>query len=249
MHLQLIRNATLRVTYAGHLFVIDPYLAPKHALDPIAGKSRNPTVDLPCTPQEAIAGAEMVIVSHLHRDHFDAAAQEILPKDILLYCQPGDQDKIAEKGFANVQVILDSTRWQGIQITRTPAQHGTGVWAERMGSVSGFVFRAAGEPTVYWPGDTIWYAAVEQAIAQHAPDIIITHSCGAQIQGSGPIVFDAQQTIAVCRAAPKAVVVAVHMEALDHATVSRADLRASADSQGISAARLRIPADGETLEL
>jgi hypothetical protein len=61
--------------------------------------------------------------------------------------------------------------------------------------------------------------------------------------------MDAEQTAAVCLAAPNATVVAVHMEALDHATVSRADLRACADSQGIPHDRLLIPADDETLAL
>jgi hypothetical protein len=37
------------------------------------------------------------------------------------------------------------------------------------------------------------------------------------------------------------------MEALDHATISRAELRAAADAAGIPAARLLIPADGELL--
>jgi hypothetical protein len=38
------------------------------------------------------------------------------------------------------------------------------------------------------------------------------------------------------------------MEALDHATVSRDELRNYASLQGITANRLLIPADGEALE-
>jgi hypothetical protein len=37
------------------------------------------------------------------------------------------------------------------------------------------------------------------------------------------------------------------MEALDHATISREDLRHVADANGIAASRLLIPADGETV--
>src|SRR5512141_1997825 len=99
MKLQLIRSATLRVEYAGHLFVIDPYLAAKHSRPSYAGKSPNPLADLPCPPQEVIANAERVIVSHLHSDHFDPAAQELLPKDTPILCQPGDEAWIASKGF------------------------------------------------------------------------------------------------------------------------------------------------------
>jgi hypothetical protein len=45
----------------------------------------------------------------------------------------------------------------------------------------------------------------------------------------------------------RGVVVANHLEALSHCPVTRADLAAAAQQAGV-ASRLRIPADGETLE-
>jgi L-ascorbate metabolism protein UlaG (beta-lactamase superfamily) len=253
MEIQLIRNATLRVTYGGHLFLIDPFLGAKHTLRSFAGISPNPLVDLPCTPEEAVAGVEMVVVSHLHTDHFDESAQNLLPKGLPLFCQPGDEDQLVEKGFQQVTTVEQSVEWQGISITRTPGRHGTGLLAERMGNVAGFVFaplqgaRAKEEPTVYWAGDTIWYEAIEELIAEIQPDVIITHSSGAKFGDSDPIVMDAEQTVAVCHAALQAVVVAVHMESLDHGTVTRAGLRTLAESSGIRPERLRIPSDGETI--
>jgi L-ascorbate metabolism protein UlaG (beta-lactamase superfamily) len=247
MKLKLIRNATLRLHYGGHLFIIDPFLAAKHARDSFTGKSRNPTVELPCTPEEAIADIKMILVSHLHADHFDPAAQELLPKDLPLFCQPGDSDTITSKGFQNVQEITESVTWNDITITRTLAQHGTGIWAEKMGNVMGFILQAEDEPTVYWSGDTIWYEPIAKTIADFQPDIIVTHSCGAQFEANSPIVMDAEQTVTVCKTAPHAKVVAVHMEALDHATLSRQDLRTFADSANISRDQLLIPDDGEVL--
>jgi L-ascorbate metabolism protein UlaG (beta-lactamase superfamily) len=247
--LQLIRSATLKLSYGGRVILIDPCLAAKHDYDPLVGKSRNPMVDLPCTPEEVIDGVEMVMVSHLHRDHFDQSAWERLPKDLPLYCQPGNEEVIEGKGFTDVRVLHDHADWNGIHIIRTTGQHGTGIWAEKMGQVSGFVFQAAGEPTIYWSGDTIWYDEVEKVIRDFQPDVIITHSCGAEFEANSPIVMDAEQTVAVCRAAPDAIVVAVHMEAYDHSTVTRADLRTFATQRGITRQQLRIPDDGETLSL
>ncbi|MBI5594366.1 MAG: MBL fold metallo-hydrolase [Deltaproteobacteria bacterium] len=247
MQIQQIRNATFRMTYAGKLFLTDPVLSPRHAFESFVGISRNPLTDLPCTPQEVINSIEMVILSHLHPDHFDRAAQDILPKNTPIFCQPGDEKRLAKKGFHAVTVIEQSANWQGIKLIRTHGQHGTGIWAERMGDVSGYVFQAENEPTVYWAGDTIWCDAVRQVVADVQPDIIVTHSCGAKFPDSDPIIMDAEQTITVCRAAPKAVVVAIHMEALDHATVSRDDLRAFARRAGIANHQLLIPVDGEIL--
>ena len=247
MQIQQIRNATLRITYAGGRFVTDPVLSPKHAFDSFAGISRNPLTDLPCTPQEVVDDIDFVIISHLHPDHFDRAAQDMLPKDMPVFCQPGDEKRLAKKGFNSVKIIEQSETWQGIKVSRTHGQHGTGIWAERMGKVSGYVFQAENEPTVYWAGDTIWCDEVRQALEEFRPDIIITHSCGAKFPDSDPIIMDAEQTVAVCRAVPEAIVIATHMEALDHATVSRADLRASAEREGIEPHQLLIPADGEIL--
>jgi len=249
MHFQLIRNATLRLHYAGHLLLIDPYLAPKHSLPSFTGRSPNPMVDLPCSPEEAIADAEMVLVSHLHTDHFDGVAQTLLPKALPLFCQPGQAEIIREKGFTNVTPVEDEVVWNDIRITRTPGNHGSGEVLKLMGPVMGFILQAPGEPTVYWAGDTIWYEPVQQVIRDVAPDIIITHSCGAVWSAEKTlIVMDDTQTVAVCAAAAQATVIAVHMEALDHSTVTREQLRAHAEACQVRPGQLLIPADGEKLE-
>ena len=77
--------------------------------------------------------------------------------------------------------------------------------------------------------------------------MLITHSCGAVWGDNVLIVMDAEQTVKLCQAAPEAVIVATHMEALDHATVSRTDLRLLAEKEGIGARQLIIPGDGELL--
>jgi len=222
-------------------------LSQKHEFDAFAGKSRNPISDLPIPARDVVEGIDAVLLSHLHIDHFDPAAEEMLPKDIPIFCQPGDEERLKKKGFQLVTPVDPPVEWQGIKVTRTQGQHGTGSVGEKMGNVSGYVLEAESEPTLYWAGDTIWCDAVKQVVRDAQPDIILTHSSGARFPKSDPIVMDAEQTIALCRAAPDGIVVATHMEALDHGTVSRADLRALAEREGIGADRLFIPLDGEVL--
>jgi L-ascorbate metabolism protein UlaG (beta-lactamase superfamily) len=249
VELQLIRNATMRLRYAGRLYLTDPLLGPRHSLPSFAGKSPNPLVDLPVTPEAVYAGVDLVLVSHLHRDHFDPAAQQMLPKDLPILCQPGDEERLAGYGFTRVAPLAEATRDGAVTITRVPGQHGAGAVLRDMGMVSGFVLQAPGEPTVYWAGDTIWYDGVAQTITRFQPGVIITHSAGAVWGQGGLIIMDAAQTVTVCRAAPASTVVAIHLDAFDHATVSRAELRTYAEAAGIPAERLLIPADGATLAL
>ncbi|MGJ3239217.1 MAG: MBL fold metallo-hydrolase [Anaerolineae bacterium] len=249
MQLQLIRNATLRLSYHNQTLLIDPFFAPKDAGDPLVGNARNPMVDLPLSIEDILHDVDLVIISHLHFDHFDPVAQAHLPKDLPILCQPGDEDKIREHGFSQVTPLTEAHSWQGITITRTAGEHGSGKWGERMGRVMGFVLQADDEPTLYWTGDTIWVDAVAERIQRHQPRVIVTHSCGAAFEAGSPIVMDAADTLRTCQTAPDATVIATHMEALDHATVDRATLRAAANDAGIPPERLRIPQDGDTLIL
>jgi L-ascorbate metabolism protein UlaG (beta-lactamase superfamily) len=255
MKLQLIRNATLLLDYANHHILIDPYFAAKQSWPSYVGQGDavNPMVELPLSPERILEGVELVIVSHLHSDHFDPAAQELLPKTLPLRCQPGNDEHIRSKGFLDVTVVEDTLDWQGIRVTRTEGHHGSGEVEGIMGMVSGFVFQAAGEPTIYWAGDTILCDEIRAAITRYQPDVIVTHSCGATWPDSANqrqlIVMDAQQTIDVCALAPSSTVVAVHMDTLDHATVSRSQLRAAAQQAHLDESRLRIPLDGESIEI
>lgn len=249
MKIQLIRNATLKINYSEKFFIIDPFLMPKHTIESFAGISLNPILDLPSTPEQVLEGISMVMVSHLHPDHFDPLVIQLLPNDTQIFCQPSDESLLRRAGFSSVKAIEASTEWNGINIIRTPGQHGTGIWAQQMGNVSGFVFQAKNEPTVYWAGDTILYEGVREVLVQIKPDIVITHSGGAKFPGSDPIIMNDEQTIALCKEAPQATIIATHMEALDHCTVSRKQLRELAEKSGIKSDKLLIPSDGQIISI
>jgi L-ascorbate metabolism protein UlaG (beta-lactamase superfamily) len=245
MYIQLIRNAALRLNYKGKTILIDPCLGPKHSYDSLAGREPNPIVPLPMSVEEAIAGVDLVLVSHLHRDHFDATANDALPRTLPLICHPEQVEQIRAKGFTDVHPLDKPIKWQGITFTPTLAQHAMAEpWISRLAPVMGFTLTAEREPGLYWCGDTVWYPPVEAVIELFHPDVIITHSGGATLEDSDPIIMDVEQTLIVCKDAPGATVIAVHMEALDHCPVTRTGLRAAAEAARVGN-RLIIPEDGE----
>ena len=109
------------------------------------------------------------------------------------------------------------------------------------------MLQADEEPTVYWVGDSIWCEHVEQTIKTFHPEVVIIHSGGATIPGYDPIIMDIDQALETANASPEAIIVAIHMEALDHCPISRLDLRQKAEKELKRPSRIMIPEDGEVI--
>ncbi|KPU44281.1 metal-dependent hydrolase [Oxobacter pfennigii] len=249
MKLQLIRNATMGIEYNKHLFLTDPYFAEKLSMPTYAGKSKNPLVDLPFSTEKIMEGVEIILLSHVHSDHFDQTAQAVIPKEFPLLCQPDDETRLNGKGFLNVNPIYDKCDWKGISINRVYGRHGTGEVLEEMGPSSGYLLKAKGEPTVFWAGDTVLCDEVKSFLIENKPDIIIVHACGAEWGNHVKIVMDEYQTEELLNLLPQSIVIAVHMESVDHATVSRNRLCKYAKEKGMDKNKLLIPQDGEVIDI
>ena len=250
MELRLIRHATMLVATGAGTILVDPLFSPAEAMPPIdnsANIRRNPLVELPLCEDE-LKKVDAVLLTHTHRDHFDAAAAEGLPKDMPLFCQPEDEQKLRDLGFSRVTVVSNTLTWKELRISRTGGEHGTGVIGGKMGPVSGYVLQRAGEPTLYIAGDTIWCPAVEEALARYRPDVVVVFAGAAQFLSGDPITMTAEDVAKVCRAAPWAMVIAVHMETFNHCLLTRQALRDHLVEQKLSD-RVVIPGDGEAVEI
>lgn len=248
MKIQLIRNAALWLEYGGVTFLIDPMLSEKEANPPVANtenQRRNPLVPLP-GPAEQWLAPDAVLVTHLHPDHWDQAAVALLPHELPVLCQDGDGETIAAQGFKHISVIDDSEelQFQGVTLKRTGGQHGTEEIGKLMGKVSGFVLRAEGEPTLYLAGDTIWCEEVKHALDVYTPEVVVVNAGGAQFLTGGHITMNEQDVVELCRYIPSASVIAVHMEAINHCLVTRAQLKERLEQEGLLE-RVSLPLDGE----
>lgn len=250
MRIRLLRHATLLVQVGDTRLLIDPMLDPPGTQPPVPETPNprpNPLVALPVTPLDAVAGVSATLVTHLHGDHFDRTALGAVPRDRPVLCQPRDQPMFVRAGLQ--ATAFDGTVELGdLRISRTTGQHGTGAIGKEMGDSSGYVIAADGEPTLYVAGDTVWCDDVQEAITTYEPAVIVVNAGAARFIHGDPITMDAPDVIATCNAAPDALIVAVHMEAMNHCGLDRAGLRAAVDAAGLTG-RVATPADGETLEL
>ncbi|OZB95258.1 MBL fold metallo-hydrolase [Paenibacillus sp. XY044] len=246
MKIQLIRNATLYIEYAGATLLVDPMFSEKGANPPVfntANELRNPLVPLPVKVEELLR-PDALLVTHRHPDHWDEPAQKQISKETAVFCQPEDEGEIRGAGFASTTPVDRSVTFRGITLTRTGGQHGTGEIGKQMGPVCGYVLQAEGEPTVYIAGDTIWCQDVEEALDAYQPELTIVNAGGARFVTGDPIIMDEKDVLAVLRHQPDTRVAAVHMEAINHCFVTRDDLRNAVEKAEYSS-RVVIPKDGE----
>ena len=255
MHMHFLRHATFTLTSDNFSMLIDPMLSPAEAMDPIANagnQRRIPMVPLPLSDTEleqVLQHLDAVLLTHTHRDHWDASAQSLLSKQLPILCQPEDQQAIEQAGFATVIPVSQRIKWRGVEIYRTGGQHGTGELGKKMGPVSGFVLKGEHLPTLYIAGDTIWCPEVQQALEDYAPDIVVLNTGAATyVTGGGPITMNAEDVCRVCRAIPTAQIIAVHMETVNHCQLTRATLRTALKEQGLEK-QVLIPSDGEIVPL
>ncbi len=235
MRLTLVRHSTLLLQTSGKRILIDPMLDDPGARPPVEdteNELRNPLVPLPMPAEDVVAGVDGVVVTHLHEDHFDERAAELIPSSTPMLTQPGSLTELREQGFSSA--TDDPSGWLGLDVARTGGQHGTGETAEDLGPVSGFVLDG-----VYVAGDTIWCDEVAEAIERHQPHTVVVNGSGARFVDGDPIVMDVDDVRAL-RDATDARIVVVHLEAINHC-VERRDAYRAIDG-------VLVPADGETIE-
>ena len=265
MKIQQIRNATLKLSYGGKVFLIDPWLAAKGEtgafadfpsftigadVDPAVNDVAMPLVDLPEPLDKILEGVNVYLLTHLHPDHFDfnpatKALGAPLDHAVPLFVQ-NEQEAMAMKqaGFQEVGVLEGSgTRFGQVTLYKVAATHGE---EKPCGPSCGLVFQAPGEKTLYIAGDTVWYDGVVQNLKKFQPEVIVLNTCCASLVGYGHLIMDDAAVENVHKMAPQAQIVASHMDVVTHATLTRKTLREKLAARGLLD-KVLIPEDGETL--
>lgn len=248
------RNATFVIETATEVILVDPMLGPKGIMPPFTffrTKARkNPTVSLPASCNEILQRVTHCLVTHRHPDHLDTAAIRFLKeKSIPVTCSYKDEKILKKKGLQIANSISYKKRmpFLGGIIEGIPAKHGYGFVAKPMGNVMGFYIELLNQPSIYISSDTIYTNAVDEVLKIYKPQIAVVAAGSAQFDLFSPVLMKMDDILRFVKNAPE-VVIANHMEAINHCPTTRKGLRTTLEKHGLSE-KVYIPNDGEVLEI
>ncbi len=269
MKIHHLRNATCIIESGQHHILVDPMLGPKSTLPPFSylkhRAQRNPLVNLPPNADELLAKVTLCLLTHsqkwgidplTHTDHLDPAGASFLKeRGIPVICPANDSRFLKRKGM---DVVLGLEKWNPTPledtggsrlpigtITAVPARHGHSWTRHLMANGCGFYLELDGSPSVYITGDTVYTQDVEQALNRLQPDIAIAACGSAALDIGGSILMPMEEIITFIQKAP-GMVVANHMDALNHCSTTRPILKEALETYDLSS-KVMIPNDGETL--
>lgn len=248
MIIHQLRSAAMVLEYAQHRWLVDPMLGPARSLPPFrltGTRRRNPLVDLPSNAPDALATVTALLVTHEHPDHFDSVAVRFAKERSLpVYTNRVDLAHLRGRGL-DARLLEELGPPFTVEVVRS--KHGRGAVGWLMGPVCGYVIAHPDEPTVYLTGDSILTESVLDAVDRHEPDVIVAPAGAANFGVGGDILFSVDELVSLARRFD-GTLVCNHLEALDHCPTTRAGLRERFAREGLLD-RVRIPADGERVEL
>jgi L-ascorbate metabolism protein UlaG (beta-lactamase superfamily) len=218
--LSYVGGPTAILEWAGLRILTDPtFDEPRSYPDPDGTplvKTHGPGIAI-----DAIGPIDLVLLSHHeHEDNLDTAGHSLLSGTVL--------------STAEAAADLDVTGlapWQSFAlgaatITAVPALHGPPGCEDYMGTVTGFVLEAPGEPTVYVSGDNASLELVREIAARFPSiDIALLFAGAARVPSiDAPLTLTSVDAATAATVLGAAVVVGLHTEDWEHFSETRADL-------------------------
>jgi L-ascorbate metabolism protein UlaG (beta-lactamase superfamily) len=251
MRFQFVRHAAAVLMIENKKILLDPMLSEAGSFSAIpftANKMRNPIISLPIAADELVRKTDAVLVTHSHFDHFDDQAARLIPKDRLIFCQPGDDFMIKKKGFSEVKVIENDFKWESIVFKRYAANHAFGFLLNGIMGKSSSYFIRTSQSIVFITGDAVFNDRLRSALLDAKPDIIIANMGSARMILGKPITLTAEDLKNIRKLIPSAKIIAVHMDAINHCGLTKNALKEYLKAESLTN-NIFIPDEGDVISL
>ncbi|HEY0064456.1 MAG TPA: MBL fold metallo-hydrolase [Telluria sp.] len=224
---QFIGTATVLIRYQGFTILTDPNFL--HKGDHVhlgyglrAERLSNPALELAQLPP-----IDLVILSHMHEDHFDRVVQAKLPREVPIVSTHEAVAQLRALGFSKA-VSLGT--WESLELRRGPARltisampgrHGPGPVDALLPDVMGSMLDFAALPgqaafRMYISGDTLVHDAIA-LIPHRFPDIdlALLHLGGTRILKMVKVTMDGKDGVEMLRIIAPAKAIPIHFDDYD----------------------------------
>jgi L-ascorbate metabolism protein UlaG (beta-lactamase superfamily) len=189
-----IGNATTLIEYAGFTVLTDPNFLHRGQHARLGHGLRSRRLTNPARQIDELAPFDMVVLSHLHGDHWDDVAEAKLDRRLPIVTTPRAAETLGAKGFATEPLA----RWDSVvfnkggmtlRITAMPGRHGPALFSRLLPDVMGSMLEfetASGRRLLrlYITGDTLVHDTLREIRARYADiDLALLHLGGARVLG------------------------------------------------------------------
>lgn len=241
---QFIGTATVLIRCGGITILTDPNFL--HKGDHVhlgyglkAQRLTNPAIEL-----EALPPIDLVLLSHLHEDHFDKLVQAKLDKDTPILSNAAAAAGLRELGFRKVYAL---ETWEAMELskgdtklrlTAMPGRHGPAGVAALLPPVMGSVLDFSGSTgsyRIYISGDTMVYGDIEE-IPRRFPgvDLALLHLGGTRILGVVTVTMDAKDGVRMLKLIAPSHAIPIHYNDYDRFKSSLAEFQREVDAAGLA---------------
>jgi L-ascorbate metabolism protein UlaG (beta-lactamase superfamily) len=224
---QFIGTATVLVRYRGLTILTDPNFLHKGehvhlGYGLTSERLTNPAIDFDKLPP-----IDLVVLSHMHEDHFDKLVQQKLDKNVPIATTPGAAQQLKRLGFMRT---IGLSQWDRIEvekgdarmrITAVPGRHGKLGMQALLPQVMGSVYDFGpdnGHPAyrMYVSGDTLVYDDLK-TIPERFPgiDLALLHLGGTRILGVFKVTMDAKDGVELLQIVQPRHAVPIHFNDYD----------------------------------
>ena len=256
-NVQFIGTATVLIRYRGLTIMTDPNFLHKgehvHLGYGLTSQRRtNPAIDFDKLPP-----IDLVILSHMHDDHFDKLVQEKLPRNTPIVTNKEASEALKRLGFTqrfalSVWDRLEVTKGGArVRITATPGRHGAAGLAVLLPKVMGSVLDFGAQPDapdyrMYISGDTLVYDDLKN-IPQRFPgvDLALLHLGGTRILGVFKVTMDGKDGVRLMQIVQPRKAIPIHFNDYDVFKSPLADFAQEVKAAGLEQQVVYL-AHGET---
>jgi L-ascorbate metabolism protein UlaG (beta-lactamase superfamily) len=218
--IQFIGTATVLIRYQGLTILTDPNFLHRGEYAYLGYGIRTERLTSPAIEFDALPPIDLVLLSHMHEDHFDRLVQQKLRRDVPIVTTREAAARLGQLGFTQRYPL---SRWDSLtvrkgeatlHITAMPGRHGPPVVALLLPPVMGSMLDFDSGPLgpayrIYISGDTLVYDDLAE-IPRRFPDVnlALLHLGGTRLLGLVKVTMDGKdgvrlmQLIAPERAVP-----------------------------------------------